>query len=58
MENILKSIFDYQRFENSARLSSLICTSEERYAREIAEAELAFVTAAGEFPGAAEPRER
>ena len=58
MENILKSIFDYQRFENSARLSSLICTSEERYARELAEAELAFVAAAGEIRSAAENREK
>ena len=56
MENILRSIFEYQRFENNAALSSLICRSEERFERELRECDLELICAAGEIPGPADRR--
>ncbi len=48
MENKLKSIFEYQRFENNGRLARMIAETEERYlATELSDEELFFVNAAG-----------
>lgn len=48
MEKKLKSLFDYQRFEQNARLNKLISETENRYARELSDDDLAMVAAAGE----------
>ncbi len=48
MENKLKSIFEYQRFENNGRLAGMIAETEERYsATELSDEALFFVNAAG-----------
>ena len=47
MEKKLKKMFDYQRFEPSARLAKLINETESRYAREISDDDLYMVAAAG-----------
>lgn len=49
MENEIKKLFDYQRFENNARLASIISQTEERYGKALSEEELFFVNAAGEL---------
>lgn len=48
MENKLRAMFDYQRFEPSSRLARLIQETESRYAQEISDDDLSFVAAAGE----------
>lgn len=55
MENMLKKLFDYQKFENNARLSSLIKETEERYSAALSDEELFMVAAAGEPELNAEP---
>ena len=42
------SLFDYQHFENNARLAKLIGETESRYARELSDEDLSLVNAAGE----------
>lgn len=49
MENKLKKLFDYQRFENNARLSAIIADTDSRYSRELSDDDLFMVNAAGEF---------
>lgn len=49
MEKRLKTLFDYQRFENTARLANIIAQTEERYGKALSEEELFFVNAAGEL---------
>lgn len=49
MENKLRKIFDYQRFEGNGRLEKLISETESRYANALSDDDLAFVNAAGEF---------
>ena len=48
MENMLKKLFDYQKFENNPRLSALIKETEERYCAALSDEELFMVAAAGE----------
>ena len=50
MENKLKKLFDYQKFEGNAKLASLIADSDARFAQALSDEDLAFVNAAGEFP--------
>ncbi len=48
MENLLKSIFDYQKFEGNKALQSVIDSVHARYAvKELNLDELEFVSAAG-----------
>ncbi len=48
MENKLKKMFDYQRFEKNARIENMINAAESRYAvRELSDEELFMVSAAG-----------
>ncbi len=47
MENKLKSMFEYQRFENNERLNKLIQETESRYGAALSEEDLFFVNAAG-----------
>ena len=48
MENKLKKLFDYQRFEQNDKLEKLIHETESRYARELSDEDLSLVNAAGE----------
>ena len=50
MENKLKQLFDYQRFENNPRLAKLINEAESSTAKmmELNEEDLFLVSAAGE----------
>ncbi len=48
MENKLKALFDYQKFEGNAALQSVIDSVHARYAaRELSLDEMEFVNAAG-----------
>lgn len=47
-ENMLSSLFDYQRFENDPVLQALIDETEKSYGGEISDDELSQVSAAGE----------
>lgn len=49
MENKLKKLFDYQRFEQNDKLEKLIHETESRYAKELSEEDLSLVSAAGEI---------
>lgn len=49
MENKLKKLFDYQKFEQNERLSRLIAETEARQAAEISDDDLEAVAAAGEI---------
>ena len=51
MEKKLKKLFDYQRFEQNAKLEKLIQETENRYAKELSEEDLSLVSAAGEIKG-------
>ncbi len=48
MENKMKKLFEYQRFENNARLAKLINETESRYAAALDDDDLDIVAAAGE----------
>lgn len=47
MEEKLKTLFDYQRFEPSPRLEKLIRNAESRVKRELSDDEAELVAAAG-----------
>lgn len=47
MEKKLKSLFEYQRFENNPRLAKLIAETEARYADALSDDDLLYVNAAG-----------
>lgn len=49
MDEKLKKLFDYQRFENNSRLAKIIAETENRCGRELSDEELYFVNAAGEI---------
>lgn len=52
MENLLKKLFDFQRFQGNERMETLISETEKRYGREregLPDEELDFVNAAGEM---------
>lgn len=48
MDEWLRRLFDYQRFERNARLDALIERAEERYGHMLSDEELEWVSAAGE----------
>ena len=48
MEELLKQLFDYQRFERNKRLAALIERAEERYGHTLSDEDLEWVSAAGE----------
>lgn len=48
MENKLKKLFDYQRFEKNEKLEKLIQETENAYVAELSDDALSFVNAAGE----------
>ena len=51
MENQLRELFEYQRFENTSRLSSMLSDALERYdfsdEGELSDDEVSFLNAAG-----------
>lgn len=49
MDKKLKSMFEFQRFQNNPRLAKMIQETEQRYAGELSDEDLDFVAAAGEF---------
>lgn len=50
MENLLKKLFDFQRFEGNKRMETLISETEKRYGgKGLSDDELDFVNAAGEM---------
>ena len=51
MENKLKKLFEYQKFEQNERLAKLIAQTEARQATEISDDDLEMVAAAGEING-------
>lgn len=48
MEKKLKALFDFQKFENNAKLDKIIRESEERYGTALSDDELELASAAGE----------
>lgn len=57
MERKIKTLFEYQCFENNPRLSKLIAETEARYAVELSDEELFMVAAAGEPEDSEEKKE-
>ncbi len=49
MENKLRSLFEYQKFEGNAKLAALIADTESRFGSEISDDDLFMVSAAGEL---------
>lgn len=49
MENKLRKLFEYQRFEGNSRLAKIIGETESRYGAEISDDDLEFIAAAGEL---------
>jgi len=50
MENIIKSLFEYQRFDNNPELQSIIDDTLQRYEGvELCDDDMTYVNAAGEF---------
>ena len=50
MEEKLKRLFDFQRFERNPRLEQLMSETRQRYGTELTDDELGLVYAAGETP--------
>ena len=49
MENKLKALFDYHKFEKNSHLAKLIDETEKRQKTELSDDELGFVAAAGDI---------
>lgn len=47
MENKLKNMFEYQRFQNNPRLAKIIADTESRYGEALSDDDLFSVNAAG-----------
>lgn len=50
MENRLKALFDYQKFENNESLNALIQETQMRLGAELSDDELSMISAAGDIP--------
>lgn len=48
MENRLKALFDFQKFQSNARLAKMIAEAEQSLNTELDDEGLSFVAAAGE----------
>lgn len=48
-KNILKLLFDFQKFENNPKLSKVIKENESLSSTKLEEKDLTFVNAAGDF---------
>ena len=49
IEETLKELFDYQKFEENRELGRFIQDAENRYAQELSDEDLNLVNAAGEI---------
>lgn len=49
MENMLKKLFDYQKFEKNKNLGKMIKNVEDKYSAELSDESLSFVNAAGDI---------
>ncbi|MBQ0097881.1 MAG: hypothetical protein KBS62_02955 [Oscillospiraceae bacterium] len=49
MEEKLKRLFDFQKFEKNEKLSALIEETQKRYAEELSEEDLEQICAAGDI---------
>lgn len=49
MEEKLKRLFDFQKFEKNEKLSALIEETQKRYAEELSEEDLEQISAAGDI---------
>ncbi len=49
MENKLKQLFEYQKFQQNGRLAKLIAETEARQTAELSDDELELVAAAGDM---------
>ncbi len=49
MENKLKKLFEYQKFEKNAKLEALIAGTHSRYGEVLSDDDLEMVAAAGEI---------
>lgn len=49
MENKLKNLFEYQKFEQNERLAKLIAETEARQTAELSDDDLELVAAAGDI---------
>ena len=50
MEEKLKQLFDFQRFERNPRLEQMMAETRERWGAELSDDDLELVNAAGEIP--------
>lgn len=48
MEQKLKRLFDYQKFQRNSRLEAMLLEAEERYQSSLSDEDLELVSAAGE----------
>lgn len=51
MEKKLKSLFEFQRFAGNDRIAKMIEETNNRYAAELSDDDIALVNAAGDLPG-------
>ncbi len=51
MEKKLKSLFEFQRFAGNDRIAKMIEETNNRYAAELSDEDIAFDNAAGDLPG-------
>lgn len=49
MKDIVKKLFDFQKFEENKRLAELIAETESMYMRELSDDELENIAAAGDI---------
>ena len=49
MKNIVKNLFDFQKFKANKHLADLIAETESRYAKELSEDDLEIINAAGDI---------
>lgn len=49
MENILKKLFDYQKFEKNENLEKIIKDSKDKYSTKLSDDTLYYVNAAGDI---------
>lgn len=49
MKNIVKNLFDFQKFKANEHLAGLIAETESRYAKELSEDDLEIINAAGDI---------
>ncbi len=49
MKNIVKNLFDFQKFKANKHLAALIAETESRYTKELSEDDIELINAAGDI---------